>query len=166
MFSLCANTKISRTPKEMMNRFDLNNDGVVSDDELSQVNLNKIHNNAYGSDSIYRNNKYFKRIDVDNLRVALNRDKDKKNIININDFKALAFNGVIDENTFSLVELIAVSDTFGEYKDNLALESGVKKPTFRKKEVALAEQQLKNQKGFGELFCNKTMNSPLPTNPY
>jgi hypothetical protein len=150
----------------MLGMFDLNNDGQVSDDELSKVNLNIFHNKAYGNDSVYRNNKYFKKIDTDNLRVALNRNKDKKNIIDINDFKALSFNGVIDETTFSLVELIATSDTFGKYKDNLRLQSGVKKSNFRKTYVTQAEQELKTQQKYGELFCNKSIKSPLPTNAY
>lgn len=166
MFKLCANTHTTRTTAEIFGMFDKNGDGIVSDDELSQVNLNIFHRNAFGNDSIYRRNKYFSRIGVENLRVALNRDKDKKGVIDINDFKRISFNGIISENTFSLLELIALGDTFGQYKDNLYIESGVKKPTFRKTNVALAERQLNEQTVFGELFYNKKIKSPLPINPY
>lgn len=166
MFKLCANTHTTRTTTEIFGMFDRNNDGIVCDDELSNVNLNIFHRNAFGNDSIYWRNKYFSKISVENLRIALNRDKDKENVIDINDFKKISFNGIISENTFSLIELIALSDNFGQYKDNLYLESGIKKPTFRRTNVALAERQLNEQTSFGELFYNKKIKSPLPINPY
>lgn len=166
MFKLCANTHTTRTTAEIFGMFDKNADGVVCDDELSSANLNIFHRNAFGNDSIYRRNKYFSKISVENLRVALNRDKDKKGVIDINDFKIMSFNGIISENTFSLIELIAIGDTFGQYKDNLYRESGIKNPTFRKTNVEVAERQLREQTMFCELFYNRKIKSPLPINPY
>ena len=163
MLNLCACNNVSKNAECVMNRFDLNKDGEVNNSELSQINLNSVHKSIYCSDSPHRNNKYFKRIDAENLRTAFDRNSD--GTIDITDFNLLSHLNKIDEDIFSLVELIALADAFGEYKDTLREKVGAKR-TYRAAYVLKAEQQLDNTEFFGELFHRPWIASPIPTNPY
>ncbi|HSA06360.1 MAG TPA: hypothetical protein P5556_04205 [Candidatus Gastranaerophilales bacterium] len=162
MLNLCSCNKIAKTEGSVLNRFDLNNDGEVNDSELAKINLNDAHKSIFSNESAYKDNKYFKRIDANNIKTALDRNKD--GIIDIKDFNLLSHYNKINENIFSFIELIALSEAFGEYKDMMKAKVGVNS-NYKSFYVTKAEQQLNNSQLFDELFYKTTISSPIPTNP-
>jgi|GEM_PF-2569936 len=164
MISLCSSNTAASRDESVFKRFDLNNNGKVEDEELSKINLNKIHKSIYSKDTPYLNDKHYKRIDVDNLRNALDIRRDK--VIDIKDFEYLAdSSGSIKEYIFSLVEFIALKDAFGEYIQKLRGKIGSKKK-YRRFYFGKARRQLIVAKRFEQKFEVKSISpTPLPSVP-